>query len=235
MDKRVVVLLSGGLDSTIAMRICIEKHGADNVEALSFDYGQKQAMELEKAKLSTKKLGVNHTIIDLKILKDISKGFSANTDENIPMPTIQEVIGDAKPITYVPNRNMILMALAASFAEVNRCSEIIAGFQLHDEYGYHDTTQKFVDSVNSALMQNRDWVVKVTAPFVQMNKTSELEKLIALDGNLKLTTYTLTCYNPNGNVSCGRCPSCSERIQAFMNIKRVDHIPYGIAIDWVLK
>lgn len=236
-----LILLSGGLDSTIAMRFAVAQHGEDKVASLSFNYGQKQAYELICAKRSSKRLGVKHKEIDIAFLNNMSQGFSANTDPKITVPTTQEVIGNPQPKTYVPNRNMILLSIAASFAEVNRYSEIITGFQVHDEYGYHDTTQSFVDSVNSALAQNRTWQITIRAPFVAMSKTEELQKLWALDGNFDLLKDTITCYNPikieatkqsqqSGNphkyLSCARCPACGERLQAFKNIGHTDPIDY---------
>ena len=114
-----VVVLSGGMDSTITMRLAVEKYGAENVSALTFFYGQKQKVEIEKAIDSTEKLGVSHKVIDASFLGEISQGFSANVDKNIAMPTIQDVLGDPCPPSYVPNRNMILLSIAAAYAETN--------------------------------------------------------------------------------------------------------------------
>ena len=167
--EHVLIILSGGLDSTIAMRIAIEKYGVNNVKAISFDYGQKQKIELQKAKESTALLGVEHKVFDLSVLNKISQGFSANVDTQIAMPTIQDVLGDPSPKTYVPNRNMILMSLAASYAETKGIDTIIMGLQVHDQYGYHDTTQKFVDKVNNVLSENRKIKIKVVAPFSHLS------------------------------------------------------------------
>lgn len=227
-DKGVVVVLSGGMDSTITMRLCVEKYGSDKVYALSFDYGQKQKIELEKARESTSALGVSHKVLDLSILGDISQGFSANVDASIDVPTVHEVLGDPRPKTYVPNRNMILMSLAASFAEVNDCDFIFMGLQIVDSYGYHDTTQRFVDKVNSVLDENRIIKIKVAAPFSLLTKLDEVKVLKELDGNINLLAMTLTCYNPNEyGASCGVCPSCSERIAAMNKAGEVDPITYA--------
>jgi 7-cyano-7-deazaguanine synthase len=229
---KVVVLLSGGMDSTTAMRLAVDQYGKENVLSVSFNYGQKQSHELLCAANSSEVLGVKHAILELPFLRYLSIGFSANVDSSMEMPTIKEVLGDPQPVTYVPNRNMILMSVAASFAEVNKCKKIITGLQVHDEYGYHDTTQKFVDSLNSALVQNRTWQIEIVAPFVDMSKTEEIKKLLQLDGSADLLKHTITCYNPKNGVSCAACPSCSERIQAFMNVKVVDPIPYAVPIEW---
>lgn len=231
--KGCVVILSGGLDSTIAMRLAVEKYGAGNVAALTYYYGQKQRREIDMAKMSTNLLGVKHKVVDASFLGEISKGFSANVDEDIAMPTIKDILGDPRPKTYVPNRNMILMSIAAAYAEVNNFDTIICGLQVHDEYGYHDTTQRWVDKVNDVLSENRIIKIKITAPFSKLSKYDELNILRELDGNLNLALFTLTCYNPTeDHKSCGKCPSCSERIANFGKVGAKDPILYDINIDW---
>ncbi len=191
-----VMILSGGMDSTIAMRLAVERYGKENVSALTFYYGQKQKREIEMAKISTNMLGVKHKVVDASFLGEISQGFSANTDSSITMPSIKDVLGDPRPKTYVPNRNMILMSIAAAYAEVNNVDTVICGLQVHDEYGYHDTTQRWVDKVNDVLSENRLLKIKLHAPFSKLSKYDELNILRELDGNLNLTLFTLTCYNP---------------------------------------
>ena len=231
--KGCVVILSGGLDSTITMRLAVEKYGAENVAALTYDYGQKQRREIEMAKISTNMLRVRHKVVDASFLGDISKGFSANVDTDIAMPTIQDVLGDPRPKTYVPNRNMILMSIAAAYAEVNNVDTILCGLQVHDEYGYHDTTQRWVDKVNDVLSENRIIKIKVTAPFSKLSKLEELRILHELDRDVNLAMFTLTCYNPDTeHRSCGICPSCSERIANFIKFGNRDPVQYSTDIDW---
>jgi 7-cyano-7-deazaguanine synthase len=231
--KGCVVILSGGMDSTIAMRLAVQKYGAGNVAALTYYYGQKQKREIDMARMSTNLLGVKHKVVDASFLGEISKGFSANVDTDMEMPTIKDVLGDPRPKTYVPNRNMILMSIAAAYAEVNNVDTIICGLQVHDEYGYHDTTQRWVDKVNDVLSENRILKIKVTAPFSKLSKFDELSILRELDGDLNLTLFTLTCYNPTeDHKSCGKCPSCAERIANFVKVGEKDRIQYNIDIPW---
>ena len=231
--KGCVVILSGGMDSTITMRLAVEKYGKENVSALTFFYGQKQKKEIEMAKISTNLLNVKHKIIDASFLGDISKGFSANVDKDIAMPTIQDVLGDPRPKTYVPNRNMILMSIAAAFAETQNVDTILCGLQVHDEYGYHDTTQRWVDKVNDLLSENRIIKIKLIAPFSKLSKYDELKILWELDNDFDLTLFTLTCYNPDEEGrSCGECPSCSERIANFAKVGEKDPLFYSKNIPW---
>lgn len=229
-----VVVLSGGMDSTIALRMCVEKYCSDNTMAVSYDYGQKQSIELQKAAESCQKLGVRHKILDLSILGDIVREVTANVKgTDVIMPTIEDVLGDAQPKTYVPYRNMILSALTMSVAESNGISNVIMGLQSQDNYAYWDTSPNFVAAINAVSNLNRMNSVQVVAPFSSISKTEELEILRELDGDLALLSSTMTCYNPNDHhESCGVCPSCAERIQAFLNVGVVDPIKYSVDIDW---
>jgi 7-cyano-7-deazaguanine synthase len=126
---------------------------------------------------------------------------------------------------------MILNSLAFSFAESNNASHVFTGLQVHDEYGYWDTTQKFVDCMNSVASQNRTHKVELLAPFSQLSKYDEIEISKELK-NVRLD-YTLTCYDPDvSGRSCGMCPSCSERIQNFIRANVRDPIPYIHGVDW---
>lgn len=226
-SNKAAIILSGGLDSTIAMRLLVEKYGAENVHAISFDYGQRQRVELDRAAASTRLLGVTHQILKLDALNVIAQGHSANVDTNIAMPTIEDVLGDPSPPTEVPNRNMIMLSLAAAYCQTRRIETLVCGIQVHDAYGYWDCTQAFIDSMNSVLEQNRVCKVKIVAPFAHLSKTEELNILQDLDGSLSLLEHSITCYNPDEHGhSCGVCPSCSERLKAFENMGIPDPVEY---------
>jgi 7-cyano-7-deazaguanine synthase len=231
-DKNVVCVLSGGLDSTIMTYILVQKYGKHRVIALSFNYGQKQKHELNKASYTCIHLGIRHVILDLTILGEIARNVSANiSGSDVAMPSIKDVLGDPQPKTYVPFRNMILNSLAFSFAEAHNASHVFTGLQVHDEYGYWDTTKKFVDGMNAVAAQNRTHKVELIAPFSHLSKYEEI--MIAEEIGNVVYEYTLTCYNPDEfNRSCGKCPSCSERIQNFAKAGLVDPINYSVNIPW---
>lgn len=223
--SKALVILSGGLDSTTALRLAVNEY--DEVHAISFDYNQKQSYELECAKKSCELLNVTHKIVNLSFLGDIAKVTSTNIKGScIKMPTASEVTNNKQPVTYVPNRNMILLSISASYAETMGITDIICGFQSQDTYGYFDTTQSFLNKINSVLSENRSHTLQVKAPFIGMSKSDEIEKVYELDGNTDLFKNTLTCYNPQYNISCGVCPSCSERLTAFKSLNLVDPILY---------
>ncbi len=231
-DQNVISVLSGGLDSTVLTYLLVAKYGKERVYALSYNYGQKQKRELDMASATCNWLGVKHRVLDLSILGEIVKEVSANIrGTNIVMPTIKDVLGDPQPKTYVPFRNMILNSLAFSFAESNKASHIFTGLQVHDEYGYWDTTQRFVDAMNAVADQNRSHKARMEAPFSQLSKYDEIKIAQELGG--VMFEYTLTCYNPDEEGrSCGKCPSCSERIANFAKAGVKDPIPYSVNIPW---
>lgn len=229
--KRVVSVLSGGLDSTIVTYTLVEKYGKDNVIALSFNYGQKQTIELDKAKLTCQKLGIGHHIIDISFLgKVVEKVSALSATGNVAMPTIEDVLGEPQPPTYVPYRNLILFSIGMAFAESNDAQYVFNGLQAHDEYSYWDTTSEFTKRVNSVSELNRKNSVKVISPFVEFSKKDE----IAVGKELNVPWIdTWTCYaGENGHGACGKCPSCSERIMNFAKAGIKDECPYEIEIPW---
>lgn len=232
-DNNILVVLSGGLDSSVATMILSGHYGPDRIIAISFDYGQKQKAELTCATKLCKSLGIKHKVLNLSILGEIARPLSANIiGSDISIPTGEEVSNDDQPKTYVPNRNMIMYSIAAAVAEVEGADYIVCGLQMTDAYGYWDTTSTWVDRVNQVLELNRKFNIKIVAPFVNLSKYDEI-KIAEELGYLDLLKYTLTCYNPDprGN-SCGVCPSCCERIAGFSRAQIIDPIQYSTKIDW---
>ena len=229
--KRVVSVLSGGLDSTIVTYTLVEKYGKDNVIALSFNYGQRQSIELYKAKTTCEKLGIGHHIIDISFLGTVVEKVSAlSATGNVAMPTIEEILGEPTPPTYVPYRNQILFSIALAFAESNNAKYIFNGLQAHDEYSYWDTTQEFVKRMNNVSELNRKELIEIVSPFVEFSKKDEIK--VGMELNVPFVD-TWTCYSgENGHGACGKCPSCSERIQNFAMAGFIDPCPYEIEIPW---
>ena len=233
-DKNVLAVLSGGLDSSVMTMMLVHKYGNDRVSAISYDYGQKQRVELERAFALCNKLGIKHKIVNLEILGEIARPMSANIGgTDVAMPNIQDVLGDPQPPTYVPFRNMILLSLTMSAAEVAKASHVFTGLQVHDEYGYWDTSQRFVDSINAIAEQNRTFKVEVQAPFSEMSKRQEIDIAVEL-GQFDLLKNTLSCYDPEDGKSCGVCPTCAERIMNFVRAGYEDPIEYVDSFDWSL-
>ena len=133
------------------------------------------------------------------------------------MPDLSDVQPEDRmqPATYVPNRNMILLSLAAAFAEAQGAADVFYGAQAQDEYGYWDCSQDFVNRMNDVLSLNRKGRVKIRAPFASMSKAEVVK--IGLELGVDYD-HTWTCYR-GGDEPCGTCPSCVERNRAFSEAK----------------
>ena len=222
--EKILVIFSGGLDSTTLVYYL---HALEHeVHTLSFDYGQKHKIELEKAALTCKKLNLSHKIVNMQFMKELLGDSSGLTSDNVPVPTIQEAIGQPQPKSYVPFRNMLMASIALSYAEAVGCTKVALGIQKVDEYSYWDTTPKFRDSLNEVCKQNRLHQIRIISPFVNMSKAEEI--LIAQDLKMPLED-THTCYN---GTNCGSCPTCSDRIMHFAKVGIKDPLKYQKEINW---
>ena len=148
---------------------------------------------------------------------------SALVSDDIPIPQAAAVLGNPQPITYVPNRNMIFLSLAAAYAETRGVAEAYYGAQQHDIYGYWDTTSQFLGRLNELFQLNRQTPIQIKAPFVNYSKTDILRTGLALAVDYSVTW---SCYEGQ-ETACGRCPTCVERLNAFAEIGIADPIPYG--------
>jgi 7-cyano-7-deazaguanine synthase len=221
--KKAVILLSGGLDSTTALYLA--KSQGYEVYSMCFDYGQRHDKELECAKNVAEKAGVKEHILVKTNMG--AWGGSALTDKNIEIPEGDENRKDI-PITYVPARNMIFLAYAASYAEVVGAQDIFIGVSQVDFSGYVDCRQEFIESMENAINQGTVCAVvqgkkiKVQAPFMYMTKTEEVELGRSLGVDY---SDTWTCYNGD-ELACGTCDSCLLRIKAFKEAGFEDPLKY---------
>ena len=212
---RAVVLVSGGLDSAILLRFVHQRLGMREIYALSFLYGQKHQRELACAEYQTKQCPAvrDWQVVDIGVLGTLTAGASALTDGTIAVPELQDIPEGERtqPITYVPNRNMIMLSLAAAYAESHGCRTVYYGAQAQDEYGYWDCTSTFVTRLNAVLGLNRRQSITIAAPFTGKRKAEEIKLGLELGVDF---AHTWSCYR-GGERPCGVCPSCSERQKAF--------------------
>lgn len=202
-----VVILSGGLDSTVCLADAVTKHSP--VIALTIDYGQRHRVELERASAVARHFGVEHIVQRL----DLSTwGGSALTDPSLAVPTAAEAAaGTGIPITYVPGRNLIFLSLAVALAEARACDTVIIGVNALDYSGYPDCRPEFIDSFNTtAGLALRD-SVQVAMPLVDMSKADIVRRGVDLDAPLELTW---SCYRGETE-PCGDCDACALRAKGF--------------------
>ncbi len=216
-----VVLLSGGLDS--ATLLAIARQQGFRCHALSFDYGQTHGAELAAARRVAAYFDVEHRVLTIPIG---SLGGSALTDPSIPVP---DEGGEGIPVTYVPARNTVFLALALAWAEVLRASAIFIGVNALDYSGYPDCRPEFVaafqDLANLATKQAVEGApVEILAPLVNMTKAEIIRRGTELGVDYSIT---VSCYqaDPEGR-ACRRCDACRFRAQGFSQAGLADQTRY---------
>jgi 7-cyano-7-deazaguanine synthase len=216
-----VVIVSGGMDSVTLLHYLVKEAGRIPA-VITFRYGQKHDKEIAFAESHTGELGCQeHLILKLMPIRAVFAG-SALTSADVIMPTAEDVVGNPQPPTYVPNRNMIFLALSAAFAESQGVSDIYYGAQRHDMYGYWDTTPQFLAQLNNVYGLNRKTPIEIHAPFVELSKAQIVRKGLALGVDYG---RTWSCYEGK-EAACGRCPTCAERLAAFEELGLADPAPY---------
>lgn len=204
---KTIVVFSGGLDSTVLLATMIGR--GDTVRALSVDYGQRHRFELEQAKRIAASLGVEHRVADLRAIAPLLAG-SSQTSEELAVPH-GHYAEESMKLTVVPNRNMLLLAVAGAWAISTKSDTIAYGAHAGDHAIYPDCRPEFVDSLNHALGL-ADWhKVQIERPFIRMTKAEICKLGYSIGAPLHLS---YSCYE--GKVShCGKCGTCVERREAF--------------------
>ena len=222
--RGAVVLLSGGLDSMVTAGLARE--AGFTLHTLTIDYGQRHRREIEAAKLIAGKLGVaRHVILPLDLRQF---GGSALTDDiEVPKGGVDE---DAIPVTYVPARNLIFLALTAGFAEASGCADIFIGVNALDYSGYPDCRPEFIASfaetarlATKAGVEGRPFAIH--APLQHMGKA----EIAAETARLGLDPgWSWSCYDPTADGrACSLCDSCRLRLQGFADANLADALNYA--------
>jgi len=216
-DKKAVVLLSGGLDSSTVTAIAHSE--GYKIYCLSFNYDQRNVAELIAAKKVASFFNVEqHSILDVGLGKI---GGSALTD-NIKVPKNQNLdhpIKNEIPITYVPARNTIFLSYALAWAEVLEADTIFIGVNVMDYSGYPDCRQEYITAFeNMANLATKTGVtgktiLKIKTPLISLSKAQIIKKGTELNLDYSLT---LSCYDPDSEGrACGECDSCQQKKKGF--------------------
>lgn len=215
---KAMVLFSGGVDSTTCLALAVKEHGAENVTALSIGYGQKHSREIQAAQKLASHYNVEWKQLDLsRIFADSDCSLLTGSDNEIPKETYADQLSETggKPVsTYVPFRNGLFLASAASMALSLECELIYYGPHADDAAGnaYPDCSEEFNNAMNTAIYLGSGKQLRIEAPFVSKTK-KEIVKL-----GLELgVPYELTwsCYE-GGDKPCGVCGTCRDRQAAFL-------------------
>ncbi len=214
---KVLVLLSGGVDSATCLGLAVHQYGREHVTALSVSYGQKHTKELEAAEKIAAYYQVEYTYLDLARIFEYSDcALLQHSDQEIPKEAYAKQIEKrgGKPVsTYVPFRNGLFLSSAASIALSKGCSLIYYGAHSDDAAGnaYPDCSSSFQEAMNQAVYIGSGKQLKVEAPFVLWNKAEVVQKGLELNVPYELTW---SCYE-GGEKPCGTCGTCIDRAAAF--------------------
>jgi 7-cyano-7-deazaguanine synthase len=215
---KALVLFSGGLDSTV-LATQLKAEGAET-RLLSIDYGQRHARELKRAEQIAKSLELSHQVLRLPDLGPLLGGSSL-TDDNVELPE-GHYAEESMKATVVPNRNMILLALAGGHALSIKFDTIAYAAHAGDHTIYPDCRPEFADAMETALGL-ADWEkLSLHRPFVHLSKTDLVKKGAQLGAPLHLSW---SCY-AGREIHCGKCGTCVERKEAFALAKIPDPTEY---------
>lgn len=227
-QKKAVILLSGGLDSSTVLAIALKQGFA--CYCLSFSYGQRQTVELERAKeVALKQGAADHLVLNLDLHK--IGGSALTTKTPVPKSRSLSEMGESNiPVTYVPGRNTIFLSHAIAWAEVLGCFDLFVGVNALDYSGYPDCRPAFIEAMEQVANLGTGAGVesgrrfKIHAPLMRLTKKEIIQEGLRLGVDYSMTH---SCYDPDLNgLSCGRCDACLLRLKGFEEAECQDPIKY---------
>ena len=215
-EIKAVVVLSGGQDSAICLKLACNKYGAEHVAAITFNYGQRHAIETKYAKKLVRRFGVTrHKIVKLDFYRQLTVNALMN-----PEIEIGRKKGETCPTTVVEGRNAFFLLSAGVWAKSLGATEIYTGVSQADYSGYPDCRAPFIRAQERMMRLAMLWPFKIVTPF--MNKTKAQEW--ALADRLGILDYvekeTVTCYRGIPGAGCGTCPACRLRAEGLAAYRR---------------
>ena len=230
--KKAIILLSGGLDSSITAYIAQLK-GYD-LSALSFLYGQQHDKEIQSARKIASSLSIqDHIFFKLDLSQFGGSSLLKNSDQTISNPKQVSDIGNSIPNTYVPGRNTIFLSIALAFAETRNADAIFTGVTAMDYSGYPDCRPEYIQAFQQlANLATKKTVtghnIEIETPLINLSKAEIIKKGSKLNVPFE---HTWSCYNGRDK-ACGQCESCQLRLQGFQQAHIPDPLPYEILPDW---
>ncbi|WP_417915295.1 7-cyano-7-deazaguanine synthase QueC [Candidatus Electronema sp. JM] len=223
--KKAVVLLSGGLDSTTVLAIARSRGFA--CHCLSFRYGQKQDVELERAAVIAKNMqAAQHLVLRLDL--GLIGGSALTAAIEVPKDRKAEEISEGIPVTYVPARNIIFLSQAVAWAEVIGAADIFLGINAVDYSGYPDCRPDFLHAFAQAAhlgtkAGSTGNPFRFHAPLIELSKKEIIEVGMKLGVDYSLTH---SCYDPVQGLACGHCDACILRLKGFAEAGMKDTVRY---------
>jgi 7-cyano-7-deazaguanine synthase len=210
-------VFSGGQDSTTCLGAAAYAHGADNILAVAFDYGQKHRIELEQAAVIAGKLGVDFQVVDVPALRLMeSSGLVTGGD----VASGHEYLKDL-PASFVPARNALFLTIAFGLAMEAKASMIYTGVCQTDYSGYPDCRSEFIEKLNLALIVGYQSAIKIVTPLMDLTKAETFRLAEEVDVLRIVIEDSHTCYNGERGLvhewgrGCGTCPACVLRAKGW--------------------
>lgn len=211
-QEKAVVVFSGGQDSTTCLFWAKENFA--EVETVTFQYGQRHALETEIASAISEALGVRHHLLDMSLLGQLAPNALTRGDIEIKQEE------GALPTTFVDGRNLLFLSFAAVLAKQVGAKHIVTGVCETDFSGYPDCRDVFVKSLNVTLNLAMDYPFVIDTPLMWLNKAQTWELADRLGAFEFVRDRTLTCYNGIPAAGCGECPACRLRANGLATYLR---------------
>jgi len=225
LHHRTAVVMSGGMDSSTLLWQLLDE--GDECLTVTVDYGQRHRKEIEAAQQMAAICDVPHRLVNVAALSQHLTGSALTDDVDVPHGHYAE---ESMRATVVPNRNMILLAVAGGVAVANGCNRIATAVHAGDHFVYPDCRPQFIESCSATLAIATESFGDVTihAPFVNITKAE-----IAARGEVLGVPWakTWTCYE-GGDIHCGRCATCVERLEAFDLAGVTEPTEYADSYSW---
>jgi 7-cyano-7-deazaguanine synthase len=216
-SKKAVVLLSSGLDSSIASALANEQGWSIEL-AITFDYGQRAAhREIEHSRKIAAMLGTTHRVITLPWFSEFKQAGALLSNESLPTPNLAQLsderfASESAKRVWVPNRNGVMLEIAAGFAEDANCAAVVVGFNSEEAATFPDNSFEYMKALDEALRFSTATGVKIISPTALLDK-------IEIVAEAKRINFPLadvwTCYESNEKM-CGRCESCVRFKRALL-------------------
>ena len=208
---KAVVVLSGGQDSATCLALAARRHGAGSVAAITFEYGQRHAVETKYARRLAKRFGIAaHKVVRLGFYRELTTNALMD-----PSAAIVTEKGAKCPTTVVEGRNAFFLLAASVWAKSLGATEVWTGVSEADFSGYPDCRGVFVRSQQRTVRLALDWPIRIVTPFLRKTKAEEwalADRLGILD---VIENETVTCYNGIPGTGCGTCPACKLRNRGY--------------------
>lgn len=214
---KALVVLSGGQDSTTCLYWALQRFGRENVQTLTFDYGQRHRVELASAKKVAAIAGVANTLLPINTFAAL--GQNALVDEAIEVSQAVDT-QTGLPNTFVPGRNLIFLTYAAAFAYPLGIQEIVLGVAQTDYSGYPDCREQTILALEKAINLGMERQFAIYAPLMYKSKQETVAMARQL-GALEALAWSHTCYN-GVQPPCGECPACQLRAKGFAEAGEID-------------